>query len=140
MTLDIGIGDGSSFCPVQGEPSLQLDDGYYWFLHTLFEDLAKVTGQYIDQYGDASFSGENLVPMEEMLKRASKLIASQPATWDIGIGWELVPSQKGTYSRPHLKRTFAAVDQAHFLFFVSQWERVVARAKELERPVVCFGD
>ena len=32
MALDIGVGDGSSQFPAQGEPSLYLDDdGYYWY-------------------------------------------------------------------------------------------------------------
>jgi hypothetical protein len=140
MALDIGIGDGSSFCPLQNERSLQLDEGYYWFLHPLYEDLARVTGQYIDLYGDASFSGKNLAALEQMLKRALRLIESQESTWNVCIGTELVPHQKVTYSPPHLKETLAAVEKARFLWLISQWEQVVTRAKELDRPVVCFGD
>lgn len=140
MALDIGIGDGSSFGPVQNEPSLQLDDGYYWFLYPLFVDLARTTGQSIDQYGDASFAGKNLAAMKDMLQHALNLIEPQPATWEVGIGWALVPYQRDTRTRPHLMGTFAVVDKAHFLLLVRQWERVVARAKELDRPVVCFGD
>jgi hypothetical protein len=49
MALDIGIGNGTSLSPVNGELSISLDnDGYYWFLHPLFEDLRAATGQYID--------------------------------------------------------------------------------------------
>ena len=57
MALDLGVGNGVSLIPQQGEPSLWLNsDGYYWFLHPLIEKLASETGQYIDLYGDASFS------------------------------------------------------------------------------------
>ena len=125
----------------QEEPSFQLlDDGYYWFLHPLFKDLANETGQYIDLYGDASFSGSDLAGLEEMLRLASKLIALQPTTWNVIVGYELVPYEKENHSRPHQKEKFATVDRALFQFSVSEWERVVTRAKELNRPVVCFGD
>src|SRR5436190_1566231 len=115
MTLDIGIADGSSYCPQQDEPSLQLDDGYYWFLHSLLEELAMATGQYIDLYGDASFTGKDLAALEEMLKHAWNLVESQPANWDVCIGRVLVPHQKDTGTRPHLKEMSVAVEKSHFI-------------------------
>ena len=48
--LDIGVGDALHQPSDPAEPSLGFegDDGYYWFLHPLFERLAAETGQYID--------------------------------------------------------------------------------------------
>jgi hypothetical protein len=58
MALDIGLDVGGSMSPSRSEPSLTLDDdGYYWFLHPLWERLRPETGQYIDLYGYAGFAG-----------------------------------------------------------------------------------
>ena len=141
MALDIGIGNGTSLSPVKGEPSISLDnDGYYWFLHPLFEDLRTTTGQYIDLYGDASFSGEQLVALEEMLKNARRLVDLQSAIWSVCIGYELVPRRKNARSRSRPKEIMATVEKQRFLAELDKWESIVARAKELNRPVVCFGD
>jgi hypothetical protein len=150
MSLAIGIGAGSSLVPVQGEPSLFLDDdGYYWFLHPLFGKLQAKTGQYIDLYGDASFLGESLAALEQMLLEARSLVESQSETWDVHVGTEIRPKGKDLFKLEgskvvgnweHVKELFNAVQREQFLELIAQWQEVVARAKELGRPVVCFGD
>jgi hypothetical protein len=141
MALDIGVGSGSSFCPVRGEPSLSFEsDGYYWFLHPLFEGLRTDTGQFIDLFGDASFAGNEIFALERMLKAAKELVLAQPRSWDVCIGFELDPRQKETQRDARLKEIFGTVERDHFLDVLSQLNRVVARAKELSRPVICFGD
>jgi hypothetical protein len=132
MALDIGVGDGSSLVPAQGEPSLWLeDDAPYWFLHPLFERLAARTGQYIDLYGDASFAGEPLAALKEMLTEARRLAESQPDSWEVHVGTQVSPVHQELYKR---------LDRAVLLNLLAAWERVVARAEQLGRPVVCFGD
>ena len=141
MPLDIGIGDGTSLAPLRDQPSFSLDDdGYYWYLHPLLEELAASTGQYIDLYGDASFSGQQLGAVKKMLAKAKRLVASQPACWEVCIGQQLIPRQKNSRSRPRLKPVMATVEKAHFLDLLSRWNAVIARAKELGHPLVCFGD
>jgi len=150
MSLCIGIGDGSSLVPVQGEPSLFLDDdGYYWFLHPLFGRLQAETGQYIDLYGDASFLGESLAALERLLSEAQRLIESHPDTWDVCIGTQMLPKGKDLFKvegRNIVKNwdsgkdIFNVVDRDEFLQLIEQWQKVIARARELGRPVVCFGD
>jgi hypothetical protein len=130
MPLDIGI--GPSRYPAQDEPSLQLDnDGYYWFLHPLFEQLAAETGQYVDLYGDASFNGDALAALEQTLAAARDLVTSQPATWRVHVGTQTMPARKELYK---------IVEKTRFFELLDQWERIVARAKQSNRPVVCFGD
>lgn len=132
MALDIGIGDGASFIPQQGEPSLQLDnDGYYWSLHPLIEKLHEETGQYIDLYGDASFSGASLPALEQMIAEAEKTVQTQPASWQVHIG---------TQMRPERKELYEVVHKDQFMTLLQKWRQIVARAKELGKPVVCFGD
>ena len=132
MALDLGIGDGTSRLPVQGEPSLAFrSDGYYWFLHPLFEQLRIETGQYIDLYGDALFSGESLDALERMVAEAKRLVASQPDTWRVHIGTQTSPKQKELYDE---------VEKGRFLELLDQWQRILARARESGWPVICFGD
>jgi hypothetical protein len=139
MALDIGIGDGFSVGLLANEPSLFLeDDGYYWYLHPLFEELRAATGQYIYLYGDASFSGPMLTALEEIVSRAQDLVDRQPATWNVCVGQELVPWEKG--ARKHSKPRFAVVAKDQFLALLNRWQDLIIRAKKSQRSVVCIGD
>jgi len=139
MALDIGIGDGETVWPLADEPSMFLeDDGYYWYLHPLFEELRAATGEYIDLYGNASFSGTMLTELENVVSRARDLVEREPSSWDVCVGQELVPWKKG--ARKHLKPRFSVVSKDQFLALLNRWQNVIVRAKKLRRPVVCFGD
>jgi hypothetical protein len=132
MALDIGVGDGCSLIPVQGEPSLFLeDDGYYWFLHPLFERLAVETGQYIDLYGDGSFAGEKLAALERVLAEARQFVRSQPEAWSVHVGTQVSPERRELY-RP--------VERQAMLALLDRWDVAIERARQLGRPIVCFGD
>jgi hypothetical protein len=132
MALDLGVGDGASLVPQPGEPSLQLDnDGYYWSLHPLIEKLHSETGQYIDLYGDASFSGASLSALERMIAEAEKMIQKQSVSWQVHLGTQL---------RPQRKELYEVVYKVQVLSLLQKWREIVARAKELGKPVVCFGD
>lgn len=131
MALDVGIGDGTSPMPLPDAPSLSLTNAYYCFLHPLLERLATETGQYIDLYDDASFVGENLSALERMVTEARKLIQAQPSTWEVHTGTQLTPEHKELYTE---------VSRTRFLALLDDWERIIVRAKEIGRPVVCFGD
>jgi hypothetical protein len=132
MSLVIGIGDGRSIWPVEGEPKAELDDdGYYWFLHPLFWELAEETGQYVDLYGNASFEKETLSPLENMLSSACKLVGAQPETWEVQLSPQAVPEQRELYS---------TVERGRFLELLAQLNTIVARSRKTGRPVVCRGD
>src|SRR5262245_51246580 len=132
MALDVGVGDGSSLVPIQGEPLLWLeDDAPYWFLYPLFESLAAQTGQCIDLYGNASFAGEQLAALKGMLTEAQRLAESQPGSWEVHVGTEVSPVHRELYKR---------LNREVLLNLLATWEHVVARAEQLGRPVVCFGD
>ena len=59
------------------------DDGYYWFLHPLFEELKQRTGQYTDLYGCAAFSGHTLNELKSSITGATQLAQLQPDTWEV---------------------------------------------------------
>ena len=129
--LDIGIGEPGR-PPLPTEPSLGLDnDGYYWFLYPLIESLTACTGQWIDLYGDAKFAGDDLLALGRMLTEARRRVDAQPETWEVHIG---------TQTHPVVRELFSTVHRDEFMKLFDRWERVIERAKETGRSVVCFGD
>ncbi|MBS0260824.1 MAG: hypothetical protein JSS02_02610 [Planctomycetes bacterium] len=132
MPLDIGIGGGGSCVPRPDEPSLQLhNDGYYWFLQPLFAELRSETGQSIDLYDDSTFSGTGLAALERVITRAIALVQTQPACWQV---------HTGTQMHPEFQELFEEVRQDRFLELLHNWQEVISRARNLDRPVVCWGD
>jgi hypothetical protein len=132
MSLEIGIGDGRSVWSIEKTPSLALeDDGYYWFLHPLLVALADETGQYVDLYGEARFQGESLNALERVLVSACELVESQPSSWEVHVGTQLSPERRELYK---------PVERRRFLELIATWQGIVARARELRRAVLCFGD
>jgi hypothetical protein len=131
--LDIGVGDTFYQPSDPNEPSLGFegDEGYYWFLHPLFERLAAETGQYIDLYGNAMFAGPNLAALGRMLAEARRLVEAQPVSWQVHIGTQFSPTHR---------EVFKAVERAEFLRLLGVWEHAARRAGELGRSVICFGD
>src|SRR5262245_50339246 len=82
--LDIGVGDALYQPSDPNEPSLGFeDDGYYWFLHPLFEGLMVETGQYIDLYGSAMFAGPDLAALGRMLTEARRQVEARPESWEV---------------------------------------------------------
>ncbi len=130
--LDIGVGDAIHQPSDPAEPSLGFeDDGYYWFLHPLFERLADETGQYIDLYGYALFAQADLLALDRMLTDARRLAEAQPASWEVHTGTQVVPMHR---------EVFKPVERAELLRRLAAWERATDRARQLGRAVICFGD
>ena len=130
--LDIGIGTRASRFPHPDKPSLFLDDdGYYWFLHPLFTQLAEKTGQYIDLYGFAYFEPPHLGPLQEMLTQAHQQVESQPETWRVSVGFQ---------THPEHKEVFEEVNRATFLEVLHQWDSLVKLAQQQSLGIVCEGD
>jgi hypothetical protein len=74
---------------------LELDDGgIYWYLFPFFERLGNQTGQFIDLYGDAKFSSENLGPLDSILSEALKSLELQPDVWEQKTGEQIRPVRK----------------------------------------------
>jgi hypothetical protein len=129
--LDIGVGYAVGKPPTATEPGLGLDDGHYWFLHPLFEELRTATGQYIDLFGDAAFAGPDLDALGRMLSAAQRLVEAQPESWEVHTGTQVLPVHREVYK---------PVERAEFLQLLGRWEQVLERARQTGRPVVCFGD
>jgi hypothetical protein len=130
--LGIGVGDAIPQAPDSTEPHLHLDnDGYYWFLHPLFEQLAGETGQYIDLYGDAMFAGRDLDALERTLSAARRLVETHPDSWKVHIGTQVEPT---------FRELYRSVEHSVFLELLAVWDQAIERARRTGRAVVCFGD
>jgi hypothetical protein len=135
MAVQIGVGrkDRSSLRPLLDEPCIELDDdGCYWFLQPFFASiLCNETGQYIDLYGDASYEGKHLQTLRSLLAEVRAVVLAQPPTWDV---------HRGTQVKPTYKEVRAVVERERVLSLLDAWERIIDRAEQLKRRVVCFGD
>jgi hypothetical protein len=130
--VNIGVGDEAGKLPTVDEPQLALDDdGYYWFLHPLFEQLRTATGLYIDLYGDAAFNVHELNLLERMLSTARSLVEQQSESWEVHTGSQIYPVRKEVYK---------VVERAEFLRLLCRWEQVLERVRQTGRLLVCYGD
>jgi hypothetical protein len=122
------------FRTAPGEPCIVFDEdeAYYWFLWPLFDRLHADTGQLIDLYGNACFSGASLVLLREMLKEARKRVLAQPETWQVVIGQSRGPQGP--------QDIFAKATRTEFLQFLNDCEGLVIEAVETACAVIFWGD
>src|SRR6187431_1966332 len=98
MALDIRVRTGKTVL-LESELHVALNnDGYYWFLHPLFERLRDQCGKYVDLYGDALFTRDDYPRLRSLLDEAAALAKGKPATWSIHVGTQLKPTRKELYA------------------------------------------
>jgi hypothetical protein len=107
------------------------DDGYYWFLYPLFQELANQTGQLIDLYNDARFTTEQLPTLQATLHEARRITQQQPDEWLVKVGTRLKPDYKALYQSVSKQRLLAALDQL---------DRLIDHALAQNEDVICIGD
>lgn len=103
MGLDVGLiikGEFKIFFTFKDE-----DEGYYCFLHPLFEKLQTRTRIYIDLYGNAKFHQGNIHEIESVVKEAQGMIENMPMTWQVHCGQQTYPEVKDLYY-PVTKKEF----------------------------------
>ena len=127
MSLDIGIQKGQK---VDYKLSLE-DDGYYWYLHPLFEKMYDRIGVYIDLYGDAEFEKGNIDHIESLLIEAEKLISEQPNHWNVRTGTQIHPEEKELY------RKVWKLEFMNRLYIIKQ---MVSEVKNNNGKLVFVGD
>jgi hypothetical protein len=133
VALDLGLaGDGGrSSVEVRVSFDDDLGGGYYWFLHPLFERLARSTGQYIDLYGDAEFRAENLDALESVLLEARQMVLARPKRWSVHVG---------TPTHPTTRELFKEVEQSKFLALIDRLMDLVRESRATGRSIICLGD
>jgi hypothetical protein len=136
MAVDIGVARPSSgpgeAAQLAHEPRTCLfDDGYYWFLYPFWVELRERTGQYVDLYGNASFSGAALDVFRAVLAKACKVVRDQPESWRVHTGTHIGPVRTELYE---------TVYRAELLRLLDTLSAIAARAAELGGAVECSGD
>lgn len=107
------------------------NEGYYWYLHPLFEELRERTGQYIDLYGTAAFGGTTLDDLKKTLVKAIMLTQLQPQSWEV---------RTGTQTAPVRKQIYVTVHKQEFLEMLGQLESAVEEAQTEGAWVTFCGD
>ena len=127
MSLDVGIKNGVT---IDKKFSFE-DDGYYWYLHPLFEKMAERIGVYIDLYGDAEFGTGTIVHIESLLTEADELISQQPDEWEVHTGTQSHPVEKELYSK---------VRKLEFINKMLILRKMVSEVKDNGGKLVFVGD
>jgi FMN phosphatase YigB (HAD superfamily) len=146
--LAIGIGTRASLIPHSDQPLVLLeDDGYYWFLRPLFDQLFEQTNQYVDPYGNAYFEGTSLDLLQETITTAYQQVESQPETWLVSTSASIdfLQMHREYYAdflqtHPDYKEVFEEVSKATFIDLLNQWDSLVKLARQQNLGIVCFGD
>ena len=107
------------------------NDGYFWFLYPLFNDLAKRTGQRIDLFGDAAFAGDTLDELEQTLVSARALVDAQPDVWE-----RVVKVQKKSVWGEERQQ----LNKQQMFVLLEKLEGAVREAKATGKYVIFFGD
>ena len=89
------------------------------------------TGEYIDLYGEAEFSGKALEDLQATLTEAKRLVNAQPAIWDVHVGTETAPINRVI---------FRTIHRDEFQTLLEKLTQIVALAKQWNGRVVFFGD
>ena len=130
MSLDIRVRSSSS--PDDEGLTLSFDDdGYYWFLHPLFERLRAESGKYIDLYGDARFTRDDCPRLHALLTEAELMARHQPQTWEVRVGTRIEPIRKNLY------RT---VNRAELLKLIATFRAMIDAIEKLGGHLECIGD
>jgi hypothetical protein len=138
MSLTIGIAiEGTR--PVELDAATRVDfedDGYYWFLYPLFERLAARTGQMIDLYDGATFSGPALADLRATVSEAMRLVATMPDEWDVQTGTEI-----GSHLHPKPPTpVYSPVNKMEFERLLRRFGGLVDAAERETARIVCLGD
>ena len=138
VSLTIGIAVAGTQ-PVELDADTRVDfedDGYYWFLYPQFERLAARTGQMIDLYDGATFSGPALADLRATVNEAMRLVETMPDEWDVQTGTEIG-------SRLHPKPptpVYSPVKKMEFERLLRRVGELVDAAERKQARIVCLGD
>jgi len=107
------------------------DDGYYWFLHPRFEELAQRTGKYIDLYGDAKFAVHELLQLRHLLAKAKSSARGKPTKWRVHVGTQTVPVERDL---------FCDVEKKRLENLLAEFESLLDECERIGGEIHCIGD
>ena len=107
------------------------DDGYYWFLDPLFEQVYAQTGKRIDLHGRAEFNAAQLSVLQTVIQQGREFVQQLPERW-------AVPAHLRRSSTPEPLRM--TVTKQQFLSLFEQFDHLIAQAIAQHEHIVCIGD
>ena len=135
MSLNIVLSKNGEAPEWNGDTSISFSGGSadYWYLwSTLIKEIRNETGQLIDLYDDAEFSGDNLNKVERLIiKQIQELKDEKEEKWEIHIGTEFGHIKKEIYKTLVKEELISKLEK--FLAIIQQ-------AKENNEKVICIGD
>lgn len=135
MALDIVLTVNGEAPEWTAETSISLEDlkaDYAYLCHTLIENLKNKTGQLLDPYDNAQFSGKNLHILNELIRE--ELEDVQRLTQNerqIHVGTQLSPTKKELYDTLHKNDLVAKLTK-----FLKMTDLAIANNEK----IVCMGD
>ncbi len=107
------------------------DDGYYWYMFSSFQEIAKKTNQMIDLYGSAKFFGENLEILEKYINLISKSLKNEPVEWNVKTDNQISPEKK---------EIFSSVNKKEFEQLIHKFLLAIEKAKSEKKWLIFEGD
>ena len=137
MSFYIGFHDKVARLPLEGEPFLQMYGGdskngsgaLHSFLYPLFERLAEDSGNDRSVWGCQAHREETRGFQADASRVA--IARRDAARREVHVGTQTAPVPRELYEPPR---------RDDLLHCIEQFERIAARAEEVNLPVVCFGD
>jgi len=135
MPLDIVLSVNSEAAIWNEHTSISFggNDADYSFLWpTMIQEIKNQTGELLDLYDDAEFSGDDLPKLESIIIRYIEYLRGRKeAIWDVSIGTQLGPVKNEIF-RPLVK-----TDLVNKL---EKFLHTVRLAKERKEKIICLGD
>ena len=107
------------------------DDGYYWFLYPLFEQVYAQTGKRIDLHGRAEFTTAQLLILQTVIQQGREFVQQLPETW-------AVPSRLRRCPTPAPSNM--TVTKQQFLSLFEQFDYLITQAIAQQEHIMCIGD
>ena len=107
------------------------DDGCYWFLRPLFDELERRTGHAI-RFGEiAILGGADLNELAETIAEARQRIKSRPEKWNVRTGVQPAPKKRDLY---------AEVRKGVLKMLLLDLEAAIEKARAQELYLIFWGD
>ena len=135
MALDIGLLDADG----RRDLRLQLDDdALYWSLHPWWARVAEATGQYLDLYGDARFSGDALDVLDAALADAEEKAHTWPERQMFPVGTSYKRDSAGSWVVA--RENHEPLERAAVLAALGKFRALIAEARASGATLYGWGD
>ncbi|WP_028982082.1 hypothetical protein [Sporocytophaga myxococcoides] len=133
LVIVLSVGGRAPIFNPETSISLKGGDADYWYLWpTMIKEIKEETGELIDLYDDAEFSGDNLPKVEEIvIRQLEKLKQKKEKEWQVHIGTQIEPVKQEIFKsliKKDLERKLR-----HFL-------KIMEQARLTNEKVICIGD